>query len=83
MLKPTQSGQSAIDWTPYLISTPIEIILILVIGYICYKRCFIKPNQQEFIDQNGPSNGNSLAPNEVTSGSDFYERFNSIYNMSK
>ncbi|GCC23436.1 hypothetical protein chiPu_0001832 [Chiloscyllium punctatum] len=74
---------SAIDWTPYLISIPIEIVLILVIGCICYKRCFIKTNQQEFIAQNGPSNRNSLAPNEVVSGSDFYERFNSIYNMSK
>ncbi|XP_048454188.1 uncharacterized protein LOC109913307 isoform X1 [Rhincodon typus] len=70
-------------WTLYSIPIPIGIILISVTGCICYRRCFYNTNREELTVQNGSSNGNSLVPNEVVSGSEYYERINSVYNMLK
>ncbi|XP_048389344.1 uncharacterized protein LOC125453615 isoform X3 [Stegostoma tigrinum] len=79
----TESVSDRTYWTLYTIPIPIGIILISVIGCICCRRCFYNTNREELTAQNGSSNRNSLVPNEVGSGSEFYERINSVYNLPR
>ncbi|XP_078401019.1 uncharacterized protein LOC144682500 isoform X2 [Cetorhinus maximus] len=72
-----------INWMLKIIPLPIGIIIISVIGCICCRRLSYKMNQVDCSVQNGSSNGCSLAPNEVISGHDFYDRINSIYYTSR